>query len=143
MVLSVLLNKILLSVIISWLLGGVGKYIWNRFHKRKVSFLGELFVTGGMPSVHSATVTALSLSILFVEGFSPLFWVCVVFSALFIRDSFGVRWSVGEQAQLVNKLARSEHLEEKVKVVLGHTVTQVIGGIALGALVTAAVFIIL
>ena len=68
-----------------------------------------------------------------------LFVACIVFSLIVVRDSFGVRWSVGQQAEFLNRLAKKNHVQEKVKVVLGHTLSQAVAGIVLGALVALVV----
>ena len=126
-----------LSVFSAWVLVGLIKYAIALIkHPEEASLLNELMRTGGMPSGHSAAVTAIAASVWFAEGFSMLFFVTATFSLLFIRDSYGVRWSVGEQAKIINKLIKHDHLQEKVEVILGHTVFQANVGILLGLGVT-------
>jgi acid phosphatase family membrane protein YuiD len=59
-----------------------------------------------------------------------------------IRDSFGVRWSVGQQAKIINKLISHDHLHEKARVIAGHTVTQVVAGILLGIAIALVVHVV-
>ena len=89
-----------------------------------------LFQTGGMPSSHSAATWALATSILYTQGMTALFWTSTLLAAIVSLDAFRVRQSVGEQATLLNKLSEELSLEEKTRIVLGHTPLQVaIGGV--------------
>ena len=137
---GVLWRPLVLSVVVAALLSGVGKWLWDAYHHRRRAFAEELVKTGGMPSGHGAVVSSVSTSVFLLEGFSTLFFVALVFSLLVIRDSFGVRWSVGQQAELLNRLASHDHVRRKVKVIEGHTLVQVVTGVALGILVTLLVF---
>lgn len=61
--------------------------------------------TGGMPSSHSAAVTALTTGIGIEEGVgSPLFAVSAVFAIIVMFDATGVRRHAGEQATVLNRL---------------------------------------
>ncbi|CAI5995968.1 unnamed protein product [Closterium sp. NIES-64] len=64
-----------------------------------------VFKSGGMPSSHSAVVTALATSIYFERGASDaLFGATVVFATIVMYDAQGVRGAVGKQAQVINSL---------------------------------------
>ncbi|MFG6117024.1 divergent PAP2 family protein [Halobacillus sp. MO56] len=66
---------------------------------------GLAFSTGGMPSSHSAAVTALATAVGLQEGFdSSIFGVAAVFSIIVMFDSTGVRRQTGEQAIVLNLL---------------------------------------
>ncbi|GKU83181.1 divergent PAP2 family protein [Niallia sp. NCCP-28] len=61
--------------------------------------------TGGMPSSHSAAVTALSTGIALESGMgSPLFAVAAIFAIITMFDATGVRRQAGEQAIVLNQL---------------------------------------
>ena len=100
--------------------------------------------TGGMPSSHSAMVSAMASSIAFVEGLdSSLFIVSLMFALVIIRDALGVRRSSGIQARMLNWLGRN--IAEKFKIefhpvkeVLGHSPLEVIVGGLLGIIIAAA-----
>ena len=65
------------------------------------------FSTGGMPSSHSAAVTALTTGIGIVEGVtSPVFAVAFVFSIITMFDATGVRRHAGEHAVVLNQLIK-------------------------------------
>lgn len=133
-------NKILIVAIIADLIAqGIKPLIhFGEFHEWR---WGLLFSNGGFPSSHSAAVTALTAMVAFTEGLaSPLFAICMVFSAVVVFDASGVRQEVGRHAKTLNaffeefKLSNGfdyRHLTELV----GHSLFEVIGGMALGLLV--------
>ena len=73
--------------------------------------------TGGMPSSHSAAVTALSTGIALQSGLhSPVFAVSAIFAIITMFDASGVRRQAGEQAIVLNQLvADFNKLVEDVK----------------------------
>lgn len=61
--------------------------------------------TGGMPSSHSAAVTALSTGVALETGLgSAVFAVSAVFAIITMFDATGVRRQAGEQAIVLNQL---------------------------------------
>lgn len=109
-----------------------GRLQWERFLE-----------TGGMPSSHSATVSALAIGVGFQEGFgSALFAVAAVLALIVMYDATGIRRAAGLHAQLLNQLVQElqKVLErgpapEPLKELLGHTYLEVLVGALLGALV--------
>ena len=99
------------------------------------------FSAGGMPSSHSAIVSAAALGIGLIEGFdAPLFGLSIVIAMVVIYDATGVRRQAGLQAHKINYLFEellSGHpiSEETLKELLGHTPLQAFGGILLGIVV--------
>jgi acid phosphatase family membrane protein YuiD len=108
------------------------RFAWPRF-----------FDTGGMPSSHTAVVTALTTTIGMTTGVrSTLFSICLMFSFYFIAEAGGLRRDVGRQARVLNSLL--DHLREtgaldqhRLKELVGHTWTEVGGGLLLGLAVGA------
>ncbi|KAL0004502.1 hypothetical protein SO802_012063 [Lithocarpus litseifolius] len=101
--------------------------------------LKQLVGSGGMPSSHSATVTALAAAVGFQEGFGgSVFATALVLACVVMYDATGVRLHAGRQAEVLNQivyelpaehpLAESRPLRE----LLGHTPPQVIAGCLLG-----------
>ena len=129
---------IILSFGAGWLVAQVIKVVWEVFSKKKVQphDIAEAFLgTGGMPSSHSASVTAMTVYLLFAEGVeSSLFAISLCFSLIVIYDSMRVRYAVGEQGKALNKIVEKVG-HKPVKVVEGHTVAQVVVGVLIGALV--------
>jgi acid phosphatase family membrane protein YuiD len=102
---------------------------------------------GGMPSSHTAFFVSISVIIGFHEGFdSPLFALALFTAAVFIRDAFGIRWSLGFHGKVLNHLIRTlpadeqrrfpKHLEER----WGHTQGEVLAGMVLGVLLTVLLY---
>ena len=103
-----------------------------------------MFATGGMPSSHTALVTALATSIGLIEGFETTsFAITFVFGMVIAHDSMGIRFEAGKHASVINKIAddlselldQPENPEEKLKDLLGHHPIEVIGGFLLGIIV--------
>src|SRR5699024_7683881 len=83
------------------------------FLKRPVT-ITLMFSTGGMPSSHSAGVTALITAIIIQHGFdSPLTAISATFGILVMFDSMGVRRQSGEHGIIINELIREIHLLTK------------------------------
>lgn len=120
------------AVVLAWVIAHITKEIAHVIKEGKFSWYALLFQTGGMPSSHSSSVTALSTAVFLQDGFTTLFWVSAVFTIVVVRDAFGVRKSVSDQAEFLNILMGRANLHKKVKVVLGHTPLQVAAGVGLG-----------
>ena len=110
----------------------------NWWRTRNVE-LKYLHTPGGMPSAHTAMVTALTTSVGLTEGFgSPVAMVALGFTAVTMFDAATVRRAAGEQAKVLNRIVkawRQEHHLPSVanlKELLGHTRTEVFGGLATG-----------
>ncbi|MGK9431652.1 divergent PAP2 family protein [Bacillus atrophaeus] len=109
--------------------------------------------TGGMPSSHSAAVTALSTGVALEHGLgSSLFAVSAIFAVITMFDATGVRRHAGEQATVINKLvidfnrfvseakdfqkAEEKEKQKKLKELLGHQPIEVFFGGLTGILLT-------
>ncbi len=97
---------------------------------------GWLVSAGGMPSAHSALVTALAVSVGLRSGFgSELFAVVAVFGAIVIFDALRLRGAVGEHARLLNRLlALHPQLPAPAPLqeAIGHTPAEIAAGIVVG-----------
>lgn len=105
-----------------------------------------LYASGGMPSVHSATVVALAMTALLIDGVdSPIFGFTAVFAGIVMYDSFGVRRASGEQGAAINVILSSLDTDKiplnkpqaKLREILGHTPFEVTVGAILGAVLGA------
>ena len=141
-------NPIFLSALFSWLISQILKSIIDIFRRKprsaKSVLLRIFWATGGMPSSHSAVVTALATSIAFVQGLeSPLFILALFYAFLTVRDALGVRRAAGAQAivlnQLIHELSRKAEIAVKsVKEIHGHKISEVSVGILLGFFIAVA-----
>lgn len=113
----------LLSEIIKVLTEGFTRGAWHE----------GIFRPGGMPSSHSAFVTSLLIVVYTRTGLDSVeFAIAFVFACIVWYDATSSRRAIGQQAIVLNKLQKWEHLSER----LGHSLKEVIGGILFGALVT-------
>ncbi len=80
----------------------------------------EFFKSGGMPSSHSANVTALAVTIGMLHGFgSALFGLAAGFAAIVMYDAMHVRRAVGEQGEVLRKIIEHDaKLEAEVSKLL-------------------------
>jgi len=78
--------KIMLSAFLAWFFAELIKGTIRSRKEKKIS-LDSLYKSGGMPSAHSSTVSALSLAVYFDQGLTSLFIVTAIFSALVVRDT--------------------------------------------------------
>lgn len=96
--------------------------------------------TGGMPSSHSSTVSAMATSAGLHYGVdSAVFAVALVMGIIVIYDATGVRRAAGRHAEILNELIEEfSHLFEEdtrpkaLKTLLGHTYPQVLVGSGIG-----------
>ena len=61
-----------------------------------------------------------------------LFVVALLFAAIVIKDTLAVRYAVGENAHVLAQVTKDKKLKNKIKIVRGHTVQEVIYGTVLG-----------
>lgn len=136
---DLLISPLFWAITLSLIAAQAAKIIILVFkHKEKFCF-EDLFITGNMPSAHSAIVTAVPITLLLMEGYpSPLFFVSIVFAAIVIRDAVGVRRTVGEEGKVltnvINILKSKFHIfiPRKMHQSLGHQPLEVFVGILIG-----------
>ena len=133
---------ILLAFTLGWFIAQSAKIIIALIiRKGKVSFseLVDLVMkSGGMPSSHTACFTAASLTIGFRLGFdSALFALAVAMTVIIVYDATNVRYAVGQQGKLLNKIVSMSETQsaKPLRLVEGHTVPQAIVGFIVGILV--------
>lgn len=136
----------LVAASLAWIAAQCLKHLARLAGRNQRIFMGNprntLLLSGGMPSAHSATVTALTLVIGFTDGFtSGLFALSFLFAAVIMYDAMMVRYSSGRQGDLLNRLLKEKKSGlEPVRVAHGHTVVEVAVGAILGVIVGCVVF---
>jgi acid phosphatase family membrane protein YuiD len=145
---ALLTSRVFLATLFSWFLAQVMKSIIEIIRNKPRSALKILkyifWTTGGMPSSHSAVVTALVTSIGFTVGIdNPLFIVVFFYALLVIRDALGVRRAAGIQAHTLNRLIAMLKKEKRinikpVKEINGHSPSEVGVGAVLGFFIALA-----
>jgi len=131
-----LYNPYIVIPFATWFVAQLVKFTINTA-KGKKDFR-YFYASGGMPSAHSAAISALAITALVHDGpGSAIFGLATVFAAVVIYDSFGVRRSAGDQAVAINAIVEalddSKELQHiHLREVLGHKPTEVIIGTLIG-----------
>lgn len=135
---AIINNQVLLVSFAASLIAQSFKIIVDFIQNGKINFR-VLVETGGMPSSHSALVTALATGVGQVQGWdSTEFAIATVFAIIVMYDAAGVRQAAGKQAKVLNQIVdeifqeNPEFNEDRLKELLGHTPVQVIVGSILG-----------
>ena len=135
-------NHVLIVALIACFTAQGLKAVIELVRHRKLN-LRVMVGTGGMPSAHSALVTALACGVGQTLGWaSPMFAATLVFSIIVMYDAAGVRQAAGKQAKVLNQIIdelfqeKPEISEDRLKELLGHTPFQVIAGSILGVMIS-------
>lgn len=132
----------LITIFVAWFGAHIIKYITRPAKGEKYSFKSHLFMSGGMPSSHSATVVALMVLIGLRDGIgSGLFGLATLFALIVMYDAMKVRRSSGEQGTAIRELIKEQKSNVKLpRVAKGHTPLEVISGAVLGWIIGIVVF---
>lgn len=149
------------------LMAGLFAILFAQFVKIPIQYIvtreveWKLFTsTGGMPSSHSAAVTALTTAVAIEHGVdSTIFAVAAMFAVITMYDATGVRFQAGQQALTINKLRNDFNIfvnetkswpqkkeEEKIqelKTLLGHKPSEVFMGALTGIAISFIFYAIL
>lgn len=132
-----LANKVLLIALSASLVAQLVKVVIETVRFRVLKFQ-VFFETGGMPSSHSALVSALATGIGLTQGWdSNLFAIACVFAVIVMYDATGIRRAAGQQAQVLNQIVVEvfeDSPPDPLKELLGHTPVQVVVGSIVGIL---------
>ncbi|OGO35998.1 MAG: hypothetical protein A2147_10695 [Chloroflexi bacterium RBG_16_57_8] len=132
-------NRILVVPAAAWAIAQLVKTILV-FAKGKGLQPRYLFASGGMPSAHSALVSALATSVAIVSGVDSMaFGISAILALVVMYDATDVRHSVGQQSIVINRIVEEirlgrpmTQLRSDLRELVGHTPFQVFAGSALG-----------
>ena len=133
-------NRVLVAGITGWFVAQVLKMIIHSVINRTLDW-ERLVGDGGMPSAHSATVSAMAMTSALVYGVGSFeFAISAMLATIVMHDAMGVRLETGRQAKIINELVTlfedlgKSHIstEKKLKEFVGHTPLQVLCGMVLG-----------
>lgn len=137
---ELLTNRVLMAGIAGWATAQVLKTIIYAVLNREFR-LERMVGDGGMPSGHSATVSAMAMMSLLYYGIGSFeFAISTMVAIIVMHDAMGVRLETGKQAKVINEMIEllSEKnyemafSEERLKEFVGHTPLQVAAGCVLG-----------
>jgi hypothetical protein len=136
------ISPYLITILVAWFGAHVIKYIVGSIKKEKHGFRSHLFISGGMPSSHSATAVSMMTIIGLRDGInSGLFGLATLFALIVMYDAMKVRRSSGEQGEAICELIKEQKSKVKLpRAAKGHTPTEVIIGAFLGATIGIVVF---
>ena len=135
----------IIAFVLGWLLAQTGKLIGDIIANKRALTFGEVmdcFVrSGGMPSGHTASFTALTTFLMIQNGvFANISILALCTTIIVVYDAVNVRYAVGEQGKLLNIISANEKFtnQRKLKVVEGHTIPQAVVGALMGVAIGAA-----
>lgn len=140
---ELMLNRVLIAGIAGWGSAQVLKAVIHAIITKSFS-IERLFGDGGMPSGHSATVSAMAMASLLAYGAGSFeFAISSMLAIIVMHDAMGVRLETGKQAKVINEMMelfmKKEYVkafsEDKLEEFVGHTPIQVVAGCLLGLLV--------
>jgi len=142
--------KVVIAIAIAIMVSQLTKILIAKLKYKEVFDWRDFFLTGGMPSAHTATVTTLALSIFLIQGASVAFAITIGLGFIVIRDALGVRRTVGEGGRAINDIIKviddliktKKNKLKPVKYSLGHTPADVNIGMVIGA-VSALIVLVL
>lgn len=138
-------NYIFWTSAAAWLIAQSIKVALGVYREKRFNF-GWFTGAGGMPSSHSAGVSALATAVGVTYGFdSALFAITVTFTLIVLFDAQGVRHASGRQAEILNKMLEDIYWkkkldEDKLKELIGHTPVEVFAGALLGIIVSLLLY---
>lgn len=137
-------NPVFIACIISSLMAQILKLPLEYLRTKQWDW-SLLFGTGGMPSSHSAVVTAAAVSVGHYVGFdTPIFGLAFAVATVVVYDATNIRRQAGFHAQQINRIiteifeGKAKPVDEfdELREVLGHSPAEALGGIVLGILVS-------
>lgn len=139
---TILNNAWIAAGLFGWFIAQMSKLLscLIRNHKFRPAYLVS---TGGMPSAHSASVSAVATSVGLTDGFnSSLFAVAFTLAVITMFDASTLRLNAGHQARLLNQITRElfqnhRFAQKPLKELLGHTRFEVFMGMIVGILAGA------
>lgn len=139
---DLLCNHLLTNALVAWAAAQMIKTVLHAVMNRTLD-IRRLFGDGGMPSGHSATVTAMAATAGIEYGLgSAAFAIAAILAIIVMHDAMGVRREAGKHARALNELLQivgsGAEPEMVLKEFLGHTPLQVGTGAVLGLLVALA-----
>lgn len=137
-------NPVFIACIVASLLAQILKLPLEYLRTKKWDW-SLIFGTGGMPSSHSAVVTAAAAGIGHYVGFdTPLFGLAFAVATVVVYDATNIRRQAGFHAQQINRIieeifaGKVKPVDEfnELREVLGHSPGEAVGGIILGIIIS-------
>ena len=138
-----IVSPYLLTIAIGWAVAQGAKYLIAAIESRDFGQLNRLYLSGNMPSAHSATTVALMTYVGLQDGTdSSMFAIAALLASIVMYDAVMVRRSVGEQGLAIQnliKIAKNKRVEIP-RSAKGHTPLEVLVGAIVGLAIGTIVF---
>ena len=138
-------NYVLICAGLSWFIAQILKTLLYCVFNKKMKW-ERMVGSGGMPSSHTACVSALTIATCRKSGFSSVdFAISFILAVIVIYDALNVRRQAGEHAKAINIVV--DHIDDRnydgddlgikeLKESLGHKPMEVLAGALLGILIS-------
>jgi acid phosphatase family membrane protein YuiD len=114
----------------------IGFYVKDRKRAQKEGFWRLFTESGGMPSGHSATVSALAVYVGLIDGlYSATFGIAAILAIIVMYDAQKVRRATGENGLAIAKLLEGLPGHKKPYFARGHKPREVVVGAIIGVAV--------
>ncbi len=136
------ISPYIVAIILGWVVAQGVKYIITTIRDGKPSSFRHLYLSGNMPSAHTATVIALVTVIALKDGTqSGLFGLATLFATIVMYDAVMVRRSSGEQGIAIQALIKERASNVKLpRAAKGHEPLEVAVGAVIGIILGIVVF---
>lgn len=133
----------LIAIVAGWVVAQGAKYFIVALKNRSFDHIRQLYLSGNMPSAHTATVLALVTMIALRDGLgSGLFGVAALLAGIVMYDAVMVRRSSGEQGMAIQQLIRESGSKVPLpRAAKGHKPLEVLVGALLGCVIGLVVFL--
>ncbi len=140
-----ILSPYIIAPALAWLVAQGAKYLIASIKGRAFKSPRQLYLSGSMPSAHTASVIALLMVIGINDGVgSGLFGLAALFAAVVMYDAVMVRRSSGEQGESLTALIKEQGSKVRLpRVAKGHTPPEIYGGAFVGILVGMIVALVI
>lgn len=134
-----MLSPYIIAIIAAWITAQGAKYVIAVAKSGTLRNFRQLYISGNMPSAHSASVIALVVMVAGLNGTQGgLFALTILFAGIVMYDAMMVRRSSGEQGAALTEILKSSKLTKAIRlprVAKGHTPLEVAVGALLGMVV--------
>jgi len=144
-IIELLKNYPLIAALLAMLIGQASKIAYYYVIDKKLDFM-HFFESGGMPSAHSAMVSALVFATGISYGWgSAHLAIAFSFACIVVYDAVGVRRATGYQSAILNRMIEDIYKSgristEKLHEFMGHTPLEVFVGLLLGIVVALILY---
>lgn len=125
--------------LVAWFIAQALKVLINLFRIKKLDF-SFMYSPGGMPSAHSALMTALCTTMGLLYGFdSAFFSISLAMTVIVMYDAAVVRRTVGYHSTMLNRMLEelfkgNKEFSQRLQEIIGHSKWEVFVGALLGVL---------